>query len=159
MEQTRILLEDFGVEPKQAVVDLGYRGVDAENLGVPIIHRGKYQSLTRQQRRWIKRRQAVEPVIGHLKHDCRMERCWLRGATGDAVHAVLCAAGYNLRWLLRAIVRCRLKPLFLRLRAGRCQVARSAAIPPPRYNAVAGLWRSLCGPHAQRGVTAFALAG
>ena len=34
-----------------------------------------------------------------------MDRCWLQGATGDALHAVLCAAGYNIRWLLRAIVR------------------------------------------------------
>ncbi len=34
-----------------------------------------------------------------------MDRCWLRDATGDALHAVLCAAGYNMRWLLRAIVR------------------------------------------------------
>lgn len=34
-----------------------------------------------------------------------MERCWLAGALGDALHAVLCAAGYNLRWLMRALVR------------------------------------------------------
>ena len=49
------------------------------------------------------RRQAVEPAIGHLKSDHRMDRCWLRGAVGDALHALSCAAGYNLRWLLRAI--------------------------------------------------------
>lgn len=41
-----------------------------------------------------------------------MDRCWLKGATGDALHAVLCAAGYNIRWLLRAIVRLGLKGLF-----------------------------------------------
>jgi IS5 family transposase len=116
LEQTGILLEDVGVVPKQVVVDLGYRGVDGDNPGVEIIHRGKYKSLTRQQRRWLKRRQAVEPAIGHLKSDHRMERCWLAGATGDAIHAVLCAAGYNLRWLLRAIARRGIKPLFLCLR-------------------------------------------
>jgi hypothetical protein len=38
----------------------------------------------------------------------------LQGATGDALHAVLCAAGYNLRWLLRAMVRLGLKALLLR---------------------------------------------
>ena len=86
-------------------MDLGFRGVDADNPGVEIIHRGKFKSLTAQQRRWLKRRQAVEPAIGHLKHDNAMDRCWLLGATGDALHAVLCAAGYNIRWLLRMIVK------------------------------------------------------
>ena len=41
-----------------------------------------------------------------------MRRCWLKGQTGDALHAVLCAAGYNLRWLLRAIVRLGMRPVF-----------------------------------------------
>ncbi len=41
-----------------------------------------------------------------------MQRCWLKGKAGDALHAVLCAAGYNLRWLLRAIVRFGIKPFF-----------------------------------------------
>ena len=43
-----------------------------------------------------------------------MERCWLRGSTGEALHAVLCAAGYNIRWLMRAIVRKRITILFAR---------------------------------------------
>ena len=66
---------------------------------------------------WLKRRQAIEPAIGHTKHDNGMDRCWLRGQTGDALHAVLCAAGYNIRWLLRAMVRLGLKGLYLRLLA------------------------------------------
>ncbi len=118
LEQTGILLEDVGITPKQVVVDLGYRGVDQDNPGVEIIHRGKYRSLTEPQRRWLKRRQAVEPAIGHLKSDHRMDRCRLRGATGDALHAVLCAAGYNLRWLLRAMARMGLRALLLRLEFG-----------------------------------------
>ena len=40
---------------------------------------------------------------------------WLAGTTGDALHAVLCAAGFNLRWLLRAIVCGRIKPIFFGL--------------------------------------------
>ena len=44
-----------------------------------------------------------EPIIGHLKADHRMDRCHLKGQTGDAIHAVLCAAGYNIKWLLRMI--------------------------------------------------------
>ena len=114
LEQTRILLEDVGREPKEVVVDLGFRGVDRDNPRVEIIHRGKYKSLTRPQRRWLKRRQAVEPAIGHLKSDHRMDRCWLQGQLGDALHAVLCATGYNLRWLLRAMLRLGLKAAFLR---------------------------------------------
>ncbi len=117
LEQVSILTEDAGRKPRQVVVDLGFRGVDAANPGVEIIHRGRIRTMTDQQRRWLKRRQAVEPAIGHLKHDNGMERCWLKGQTGDALHAVLCAAGYNIRWLLRAIVRLGLKGLLLRLMA------------------------------------------
>jgi len=104
LEQTTNLLQDLGRKPKQAIVDLGYRGVDADNPGVEIIHRGKYKTLTALQRRWLKRRQAIEPAIGHTKSDHRMDRCWLKGAVGDALHAISCAAGYNIRWLMRAIV-------------------------------------------------------
>ena len=114
LEQTTILLEDVGRTPKEVVVDLGFRGVDADNPKVEIIHRGKFKSLTTQQRRWLRRRQAVEPAIGHLKSDNRMDRCWLKGSLGDALHAVLCAAGYNLRWLMRATLRLGLKAVFLR---------------------------------------------
>jgi len=114
LEQTTILLEDTGKSPLQVIVDLGYRGVDQDNPTVEIIHRGKYKSLTKQQRRWLKRRQAVEPAIGRLKSDHRMDRCWLQGQLGDALHAVLCAAGYNLRWLMRAMVRLGLAVAFLR---------------------------------------------
>ena len=94
------------------IVDLGYRGVDADNPGVQIIHRGKYQSLSDHEKRLLKRRQAIEPLIGHTKSDHRMDRCWLQGAMGDELHALSCAAGYNIRWLLRAIVRLGLGGLF-----------------------------------------------
>jgi IS5 family transposase len=132
LEQTRILLEDMGNEPKDVFVDLGYRGVDADNPNVTIHHRGKYRSMTKIQRKWLKRRQAVEPVIGHLKADHRMDRCWLKGELGDAVHEVLCAAGYNLKWLLRAIVALGLNPtscirfwLFLYANMGHCRKSLS----------------------------------
>lgn len=115
MEQSAILLEDVGVKPRQAIVDLGFRGkdVDADNPGLEIIHRGRIKTLTKIQRRWLKRRQAIEPAIGHTKSDNRMQRCWLQGAIGDALHALCCAVGYNIRWLLRAVVRLGLKGLLL----------------------------------------------
>jgi IS5 family transposase len=115
IEQSTIMLEDIGVKPKQVVVDLGYRGkeVDAANPGVQIIHRGRYKTMGKHERQLLKRRQAVEPAMGHLKADYRMSRCWLTGATGDALHALCCAVGYNLRWLMRAVVRLGLKGLLL----------------------------------------------
>ena len=105
IEQATILMQDTGEKPSTAVVDLGYRGVDRDNPDLTIIHRGKAKSLGGPERKLIKRRNAVEPVIGHLKADHRMDRCHLKGEIGDRLHAVLCAAGYNLRWLLRAIAR------------------------------------------------------
>ena len=113
LEQTGTLLQDIGVAPSVAVVDLGFRGVDAACAPVQIIHRGKLKSLDKHQRRWLERRQAIEPAIGHAKSAHRMDRCWLQGAAGDALHAVLCAAGFNIRWLLRAIAAKALKALLL----------------------------------------------
>ena len=132
LEQTSNLLQDLGRSPKQVIVDLGYRGVDADNPGVQIIHRGKYKSLSDHEKRLLKRRQAIEPLIGHTKTDHRMDRCWLQGAVGDALHALSCAAGYNIRWLLRAIVRLGLKGLFYVLSAVlACLACLSQAIAEP----------------------------
>jgi transposase, IS5 family len=100
LEQARILSNST---IKDVYVDLGYRGVDQQNPDVSIKHRGKYKRLNDKERRLLKRRQAIEPIIGHLKSDHRMNRCHLKGAEGDAIHAVLCAAGFNIRWLLRMI--------------------------------------------------------
>ena len=127
LEQASILMEDVkhpakpgedsataqpqAVRPKEVIADLGFRGVDADNPGMEIIHRGKTKTLTKPQWKLLKRRQAIEPTIGHLKQDHRMDRCYLKGAIGDALNAVLAAAGYNINWLLRAIVRLGLKGL------------------------------------------------
>ena len=105
LEQVTNLTQDLPVKLKHIVVDLGFRGVDADNPDKQIIHRGKFKSLSPQQKGWLRRRQAVEPAIGHLKSVPRMDRSWLQGALGDALHSISCAAGYNLRWLMRAITR------------------------------------------------------
>ena len=105
LEHTTTLLQDLGVKPTTAVVDLGYRGVEKDVAPVQVIHRGKNKTLTKTQWRWLKRRQAIEPTIGHLKQDHWMDRCWLKGAEGDALHAVLCAVGFKIRWLMRALLR------------------------------------------------------
>ena len=69
LEQATNLLQDVPGKTKVVVADLGFRGVDADNPGKEIIHRGKFKSLSPQQRAWLRRRQAVEPAIGHLKAD------------------------------------------------------------------------------------------
>ena len=94
-------------------MDLGLRMVDGAKPSVEIIHPDKFKSPTQQQRRWLKRRQAVELTIEYLKHDNGMDRCWLQGAKGDARHAVLCTArttsngccGRWCTWVLRAFLR------------------------------------------------------
>ena len=51
----------------------------------------------------IKRRSAIEPTIGHMKTDGRLDRNPLKGALGDALHAVLCGAGHNIRLLMKKL--------------------------------------------------------
>jgi hypothetical protein len=55
-----------------------------------------------------------------------MDRCWLSGNSGDALHAVLCAAGFNIRWLLRAIATNGLAALSWSSRSWRCMQHASA---------------------------------
>ena len=61
--------------------------------------------MTRPIRREMKRRAAVEPVIGHTKAEHRMGRNYLKGREGDRINAVLAAAGYNFSLLLRWLAR------------------------------------------------------
>ena len=89
--------------PKQVYVDRGYRAAYlGQQTDVIITGQKRHSKATK---RWMKRRNSVEPIIGHLKADHRMDRCHLKGEQGDRLHAVLCAAGYNIRWLLRMIAR------------------------------------------------------
>jgi len=98
LEQAAILSD---VSPEVAIVDRGYKGVAIE--GVKIYHPGLRRGITRGLRAMIRRRSAIEPAIGHMKTDGRLDRNWLKGALGDAMHAVLCGAGYNLRMILRRL--------------------------------------------------------
>lgn len=98
-------MQGLGVKLEVVYADLGYRGVDEDNLGVEIKHRGKDERLTDEERRLLKRRQAIEQIIGNFKADHRMDRCHLKGSEGDALHALLCAAGYNIRLLQRIIIK------------------------------------------------------
>jgi IS5 family transposase len=88
-----------GEQLERAYVDQGYRGHDADKERV-FITRQRRDGLTPTIRRELRRRSAVEPVIGHLKSDGLLERNHLKGAAGDLVNALLCAIGHNLRLLL-----------------------------------------------------------
>ncbi len=93
-----------GVETRRIHVDKGYRGHNhAEKFRVWIT--GQVRRVTRPIRREMKRRAAVEPVIGHVKAEHRLGRNYLKGRDGDRSNAVLAAAGYNFSLLLRWLAR------------------------------------------------------
>ena len=95
LEQTAILTD---TSVKTALVDLGYRGREVD--GIRILHRGKPKRMSKAEKRLLKRRQAVELSIGHLKADRPMRRNFLKGAVGEAMNPILAAAGFNRRWLI-----------------------------------------------------------
>ena len=93
-----------GVETRRIHVDKGYRGHNhKEKFRVWIS--GQVRRVTKPIRREMKRRAAVEPVIGHTNAEHRMGRNYLKGRDGDRINAVLAAAGYNFTLLLRWLAR------------------------------------------------------
>ncbi len=92
-----------GCRPSDAYCDRGYRGVKTEMGGTRVHLTNKRKgSLTRSAWRWLRRRAAIEPVIGHLKSDARLDRNYLLGEEGDRINAILSGCGFNLRKLIRA---------------------------------------------------------
>jgi transposase, IS5 family len=89
-----------GVETRRIHVDKGYRGHNHPHKFRVWIS-DQVRRVTAPTRREMKRRAAVEPVIGHLKAEHRMDRNNLKGREGDRINAVLAAAGYNFGLLLR----------------------------------------------------------
>lgn len=88
-----------------SVVDRGYRGskrsVEAEVIlpSAPL----KRDSVEECQRKkyLCQKRSAIEPIIGHLKHDYRLCRNWLKGSQGDAINLLMAACAWNLRkWMV-----------------------------------------------------------
>ena len=90
-----------GTLPREAYVDRGYKGhgVDGATIWIAGAKRGVTASIKKK----LKRRNAVEPVIGHMKNDGRLGRNFLKGEAGDAINALLCGAGHNLRKILRQL--------------------------------------------------------
>ena len=114
-----------GREIERAYVDKGYRGHDTENPRRVFIS-GQKRGVFGVIKRELRRRSAIEPVIGHLKAEGHLGRCYLKGRTGDAANAILSAVGYNFRRIL-AWLRILLR-LFL-IAIMRLSINRSALNP------------------------------
>ena len=109
----------IGTEIERVLADAGYKGHNA-----PASHKfrvytsGQKRRMTPAIKREMRRRAAVEPVIGHTKNEHRMDRNYLAHSSGDAINAVLAAMGYNFRLLLnwlRLLLRLFLTALLTRL--------------------------------------------
>ena len=111
---------------ERVYVDKGYRGHNASNPRRVFIS-GQKRGVFGVIRRELRRRSAIEPVIGHLKAEGHLGRCYLKGREGDAANAVLTAVGHNLRLVL-AWLRILLRLILLALcRAFAIQPALSSA--------------------------------
>jgi IS5 family transposase len=87
---------------QRLIADQGYRGHNAPpDYKFRVFIAGQKRRMTPKIKREMRRRSAVEPVIGHLKGEHRMVRNYLAHRSGDAISAVLAAAGYNFRLVIR----------------------------------------------------------
>jgi IS5 family transposase len=92
--------EMTGVAIQRLYADKGYRGHDYDGEAKVMLS-GNKRGLTPTMKRELKRRSAIEPMIGHAKNDGRLGRNYLLGTDGDKINAILAAAGHNLRLVLR----------------------------------------------------------
>jgi IS5 family transposase len=91
----------IGNEIGRILADAGYRGHNApESHKFRVFTAGQKRRVTPAIKRQMRRRSAIEPVIGHIKAEHRMSRNYLAGQQGDAINAILAAAGYNFSLLL-----------------------------------------------------------
>jgi IS5 family transposase len=86
---------------EQAFVDKGYKGHGIEDKKIYIS--GQKRGMTRTLKKHLKRRSAIEPHIGHMKSEGKLRRNYLKGTIGDALNALLCAIGHNMRLIWRHI--------------------------------------------------------
>ena len=94
-----------GWRPEHAYCDKGYKGNPAvlNNTEVHLANKKK-KSMKASDWKWYRRRSCIEPIIGHVKSDHRMDRNYLKGEEGDKINAILAGCGFNIRKLLRAIL-------------------------------------------------------
>lgn len=88
-------------KPERCYVDRGYRGNGVREVAVFIS--GRKRGVTPTIKKELRRRSAIEPVIGHMKEDGKLGRNYLRDRLGDKINALLCGGGHNLRIILRKL--------------------------------------------------------
>jgi IS5 family transposase len=93
--------KNSGINITEAFVDKGYRGHNVEGIEVHIS--GKKKGVTAWLHKKIKRRQAIEPQIGHMKNEGKLGRNFLKGSLGDLLNAGLCGVGHNLKLICRKL--------------------------------------------------------
>ena len=101
-EQMKQVKSMIGERVGEVHVDMGYRGHDYTGRATVHVDKRTRGRTPRRLWRWMKRRAAVEPSIGHLKVEHRLERNRLKGVAGDALNAILSAAAMNFHKLLGA---------------------------------------------------------
>ena len=102
--QTEYLTEK---RPKTGIVDRGYKGkknIDGTKIILPSAPKKNSTPYQKQKaRKQFRARAGIEPVIGHIKHDHRMLRNYLKGANGDQLNTILAGTGFNLKKMLNRI--------------------------------------------------------
>ncbi len=121
---------------ERVYVDKGYRGHDTKSPRRVFIS-GQKRGVFGVIKRELRRRSAIEAVIGHMKNDGHLGRCHLKGRPGDAANAILSAVGYNLRRVLA-----RLKILLHLILAA---LLRPARVHPPSKRLLNGRLISVLG--------------
>jgi IS5 family transposase len=104
-EQMKQVENLIGDKVSEMHVDMGYRGHGYDGPVTVHIDKRRRGRTPRALWRWMKRRAAVEPSIGHLKSEHRLERNRLKGTAGNAINAILAAAAMNFHKLLGAFWR------------------------------------------------------
>lgn len=99
LAQVRRLVGEKSPRAPDAHVDMGYRGHNHSGPETVHVDKRRRGSTPKPLWRWMKRRAAVEPTIGHLKSEHRLERNRLKGTIGDAINAILSAAAMNFQKL------------------------------------------------------------
>jgi IS5 family transposase len=90
-----------GVKVDQTFADQGYKGHDVEDTEV-FLSRQK-RGIIKTIKLHLKRRQSIEPIIGHLKQDGKLGRNYLKGTLGNEMNALLSGAGFNMRTILKKL--------------------------------------------------------
>lgn len=100
LSQTIKQVKHIAIEPEHIFVDRGYQGHNYKGKATVHIDKTRRGKTSKSLWKWIKRRAAIEPSIGHLKQEHRLDKNRLKGILGDKINAILSAVGMNFKKLL-----------------------------------------------------------